>query len=123
MVEAPEDANLPAPSLQPDQSKQFLTLYHALQGFDDRAAEATIPKHVEKLAIVGEKDEIQYGPTWGDVFVSLAAPTIRARADLERRGWDVHILDGLDHTTAMQAEAVLPILRPWLDRIGAKVAA
>ena len=110
-------------SLQPDQSKQFLTLYQALQGFDDRAAEATIPNAVEKLAIVGEKDEIQYGPTWGDVFVSLAAPTIQAREELEQRGWEVRILEGLDHTTAMQTQAVLPILRPWLERIAAKVAA
>jgi pimeloyl-ACP methyl ester carboxylesterase len=110
-------------SLQPDQSKQFLTLYESLRGFDDRAAEAAIPKSVEKLAIVGEKDEIQYGPTWGDVFVSLAAPTIRARDELEQSGWQVHILGGLDHTTAMQTQAVLPILRPWLERIAAKVAA
>jgi pimeloyl-ACP methyl ester carboxylesterase len=110
-------------SLQPDQSKQFLTLYQSLLGFDDRTAEATIPNGVEKLAIVGEKDEIQYGPTWGDVFVSLAAPTVRARDELEERGWEVHILEGLDHTTAMQTQAVLPILRPWLERIAAKAAA
>jgi pimeloyl-ACP methyl ester carboxylesterase len=110
-------------SLQPDQAKQFLTLYTALHGFDDRAAEAAIPHGVEKVAIVGEKDEIQYGPTWGDVFVSLAAPSVRARDELERRGWEVRILEGLDHTTAMQTQAVLPILRPWLERIAAKVAA
>jgi pimeloyl-ACP methyl ester carboxylesterase len=109
-------------SLQPDQSKQFLTLYTALQGFDDRAALASIPESVECVAIVGEKDEIQYGATWGDVFVSLAAPTIKARGELERHGWEVHVLDGLDHTSAMQAPAVLPILRPWLERIAARMA-
>src|SRR5262245_2399155 len=59
-------------SLQPDQSKQFLTLYTVLRDFDDRAAEARISPDVERVAIVGEKDEIQYGPSWGDVFVSLA---------------------------------------------------
>ncbi|HEX5012930.1 MAG TPA: alpha/beta hydrolase [Candidatus Limnocylindrales bacterium] len=104
-------------SLPPDQARQFLTLYQHLENFDDRAAEAAIGPGVEKVAIVGEKDEIQYGPTWGDVFVSLAAPTIRARSELEARGWDVHVLEGLDHTTAMLPGAVLPILRSWLERI------
>ena len=110
-------------SLQPDQARQFLTLYSALEGFDDRAAEARLARSVEKVVIVGDKDEIQYGPTWGDVFVSLAAPTIQAHEELERRGWEVRILEGLDHTTAMQSQSVLPILRPWLERIAAKVAA
>ena len=108
-------------SLPPDQAKQFLTLYQSIQDFDDRAAEAAIPRDTEKVAIVGEKDEIQYGPTWGDVFVSLAAPTIEARDELTERGWDVHVLDGLDHTTAMLPNAVLPILHAWLERIAAKV--
>jgi pimeloyl-ACP methyl ester carboxylesterase len=108
-------------SLQPDQARQFLTLYRSLENFDDRKAEAAIPKDTEKVAIVGEKDEIQYGPTWGDVFVSLAVPTINAKDELEARGWEVHVLDGLDHTTAMLPNAVLPILRPWLERIAAKV--
>jgi pimeloyl-ACP methyl ester carboxylesterase len=110
-------------SLPPDQATQFLTFYQSLQHFDDRKAEAAIPAATEKVAIVGEKDEIQYGPTWGDVFVSLAAPTINARGELEQRGWEVHVLDGLDHTTAMLPNAVLPILRAWLERIAAKVAA
>ena len=29
-------------------------------------------------------------------------------------GWEVRVLEGLDHTQAMQAAQVLPILRPWL---------
>jgi pimeloyl-ACP methyl ester carboxylesterase len=110
-------------SLPPDQARQFLTLYEALQGFDDRAAESRISSDVEKLAFVGEKDEIQYGPTWGDVFVSLAAPTIRARDELEARGWDVQVLPGLDHTTAMLPVNALPVLRPWLKTIGARITA
>jgi hypothetical protein len=46
--------------------------------------------------------------------VSIADPIIKRRADLESLGWQVQILEGLDHTQAMQAPAVLPILRPWL---------
>ena len=108
--------------LEPDQSKQFVTLYEALHGFDDRAAQERISPSVDRLAIVGEKDEIQYGPTWGDVFVSLAAPTIRGRTELEALGWEVHVLEGLDHTSAMQASNVLPIVRPWLERIAERAA-
>jgi hypothetical protein len=34
-------------------------------------------------------------------------------------GWEVRVLEGLDHTQAMQAVHVLPILRPWLvGRLG-----
>jgi pimeloyl-ACP methyl ester carboxylesterase len=102
-----------------DQQKQFVTLYEALRGFDDRAAVRAIPPEVERLCLVGAKDEIQYGPSWGDVFVSLARPIIEGRAELEALGWEVHVLECLDHTSAMQAPVVLPILRPWLARAGA----
>jgi hypothetical protein len=46
--------------------------------------------------------------------VHLARPLLERRAELEAYGWDVRVLDGLDHTQAMQAASVLPVLRPWL---------
>jgi hypothetical protein len=49
------------------------------------------------------------------VHVSIAGPLVQRRAELEAAGWQVRILDGLDHTQAMQAGNVLPVLRPWLD--------
>jgi pimeloyl-ACP methyl ester carboxylesterase len=108
--------------LEPDQQRQFVTLYTALQSFDDRAALRRIPVAMPKVCFVGANDEIQYGPSWGDVLVNLARPVIRGRADLERLGWEVHVLEGLDHTSAMQAAVVLPILRPWLGRVSGAVA-
>jgi|SRR5579863_1345101 len=96
----------------PDQTRQFVTLYQALQGFDDRAAQAHII--CPRLCFVGSADEIQYGPKWGDVLVSLAGPIIAERAALESLGWEVRVLDGLDHLQAMQAKQVVPILRSWL---------
>jgi pimeloyl-ACP methyl ester carboxylesterase len=96
----------------PDQTRQFVTLYQALQGFDDRAAQAHIT--CPRLCFVGSADEIQYGPKWGDVLVSIAGPIIAERAELESLGWEVRVLDGLDHLQAMQAKHVLPILRSWL---------
>jgi hypothetical protein len=42
------------------------------------------------------------------------------RAELEALGWEVRVLEGLDHIQAMQAAHVLPIVRPWLaGRLGA----
>lgn len=98
--------------LSKDQTRQFMTLYQALQGFDDRAAQARIT--CPRLCFVGSADEMDYGRNWGDVHVSLAGPIVRERAELERLGWDVRVLDGLDHMQAMQAAQVLPILWSWL---------
>jgi pimeloyl-ACP methyl ester carboxylesterase len=94
------------------QTRQFVTLYQALQDFDDRAAQAQL--RCPRLCFVGSADEIAYDQRWGGVQVSLAGPVIRGRAELEALGWQVRVLEGLDHMQAMQAVQVLPILRPWL---------
>jgi pimeloyl-ACP methyl ester carboxylesterase len=99
-------------SLSRDQTRQFVTLYQALQGFDDRAAQARLT--CPRLCFVGSKDEIQYSKSWGNVHVSLAGPIVRGQAQLSDLGWDVQVLDGLDHIQAMQATQVVPILRSWL---------
>jgi pimeloyl-ACP methyl ester carboxylesterase len=99
-------------SLSRDQTRQFVTLYQALQEFDDQAAQGRIT--CPRLCFVGSVDEIQYGKSWGNVHVSLAGPIMRGQAHLEDLGWDVRVLYGLDHIQAMQARQVLPILRSWL---------
>lgn len=105
-------------ALSKDQTQQFVTLYQALQGFDDRAAQSRIT--CPRLCFVGSADEIQYGKKWGNVHVSLAGPIVRGRIQLENLGWDVRVLDGLDHIQAMQAAQVVPIVRSWLDsKLGA----
>jgi hypothetical protein len=48
------------------------------------------------------------------VRVDLAGPVVSRRAELEALGWEVRVLEGLDHLQAMQASQVLPVLRPWL---------
>lgn len=99
-------------TMSPDQTRQFVTLYQALQDFDDRAAQTRIT--CPRLCFVGSADAIQYGKRWGDVYVSLADPIVRGQAQLADFGWEVRVLDGLDHLKAMQAQQVLPILRSWL---------
>src|SRR5260370_4743993 len=99
-------------SLSKDQTRQFVTLYQALQEFDDRAAQAQLT--CPRLCFVGSADEIQSDKSWGNVNVSLAGPVVRGQAQLSDLGWDVRVLDGLDHIQAMQARYVVPILRSWL---------
>ena len=57
---------------------------------------------------------MQYTKSWGNVTVSLAGPIVQGQAQLSDLGWDVRVLDGLDHIQAMQAKQVVPILRSWL---------
>jgi pimeloyl-ACP methyl ester carboxylesterase len=99
-------------TLTEPQTRQFVTLYQALQAFDDRAAQAQL--RCPRLCFVGSADEITYDERWGGVQVSMADPVITRRAELEALGWEVRVLEGLDHMQAMQAAQVLPILRPWL---------
>ena len=101
-------------TLTEPQTRQFVTLYRALRGFDDRAAQAQVD--CPRLCFVGSADEITYDERWGGVRVSMAGPVVSRRAELEALGWEVRVLDGLDHMRAMQAGQVLPILRPWLLR-------
>jgi hypothetical protein len=99
-------------SMSPDQTRQYVTLYEALRRFDDRAAQQRIT--CPRLCFAGSADAIDYGPKWGDVRVDIAGPILERRAELEGLGWDVRVLDGLDHMRAMQADRVLPVIRPWL---------
>ncbi|MGN9843075.1 alpha/beta fold hydrolase [Nonomuraea sp. H19] len=123
MSAAPKPATEPAPvepgdwssvqvSTTVDQTGQFVTLYEALQDFDDRSVRLTCPR----LCFAGSEDEIDYDEQWGGTHVSIATPLVKHRAELEALGWDVAVLDGLDHMGAMQAKNALPILRPWLER-------
>jgi pimeloyl-ACP methyl ester carboxylesterase len=110
-----EEGEWSAAGMSKGQTQQFVTLYQALEGFDDHAAQAQIS--CPRLCFVGSADEIQYGENWGNVFVSLAGPIVRERAQLEALGWEVRVLCGLDHMQAMQAAQVVPLLRSMADRI------
>ena len=99
-------------TLSEAQTRQFVTLYQALQDFDDQAAQPRLS--CPRLCFVGSADEIDYEERWGGVRVSMADPVVRHRDELEALGWQVEVLEGLDHMQAMQAARVLPILRSWL---------
>lgn len=96
----------------PDQTQQYVTLYEAIQNFDERAALdlLTIPR----LAFAGANDNISYGPKWDDAYVGIADGLRENRVELIERGWTVELIADGDHMSAMQAGTVLPILTPWL---------
>ena len=94
------------------QTRQFVTLYTSLRGFDDRSVQSRVS--CPRLCFAGSADVIDYDERWGGVRVDIAGPLLERRAELESLGWDVEVLDGLDHTQAMQPPSVLSILRPWL---------
>jgi len=95
------------------QTKQYMTLYQQLNHFNDRSAQAQLT--CPRLCFAGSQDRIEYGERWGDVLVDIAGPLIHSRNELVTYGWEVHVLDGLDHTQAMQPANVIPLIRPWLD--------
>jgi hypothetical protein len=102
-------------AIPPARTQQYATLYEALRGFDDTAAQRRLT--VPRLCFAGAADDITYGPDWGDVTVRIAEPLVRLRGDLEADGWTVEVLPGLDHLGAMRSEVVLPLLRSWLSRV------
>jgi pimeloyl-ACP methyl ester carboxylesterase len=116
----PGDWSSVSVSLSDAQTRQFVTLYRALQDFDDRAAQSRIT--CPRLCFVGSADEIEYVEKWGGVHLSIAGRVLERRAELEALGWDVRVFDGLDHTQAMQAARVLPVLRGWLTAEAARNA-
>ncbi|MFI7439879.1 alpha/beta fold hydrolase [Nonomuraea indica] len=97
----------------PEQTGQYVTLYEGLRGFDDLAAQDALG--CPRLCFAGSADVIEYGEKWGGTRVDIAGPFLRRRAELEALGWDVRVLDGLDHMGAMRGATVLTVLRPWLE--------
>ncbi|GLX95660.1 alpha/beta hydrolase [Herbidospora sp. NBRC 101105] len=110
----PGDWDSATPTADPAQTGQFMALYRELQEFDDRAVTLDIPR----LCFAGSQDTIVYSDKWGGVTVDIAGPLLRNRDEIEARGWEVRVLDGLDHMGAMRSAVVLPILTGWVGRQG-----
>lgn len=100
----------------PAQTQQFVTLYEALQDFDDFTV--VLPGDLRRLAFAGAEDRIDYGPKWGGVQVRIGDPLAEHQSALMEAGWDVQVLPGLDHLGAIKSSVVLPILSKWLQKVG-----
>jgi pimeloyl-ACP methyl ester carboxylesterase len=116
-IVVPEPGDWDAVSVQTDeeQTRQFVTLYEALQDFDDSAA--AVPPDLPRLAFASAADHIDYGPEWGGVQVRIGEPLAAYERSLIEAGWDVHLLAGLDHMSAMHSSLVLPLVADWLEKV------
>ncbi len=99
-------------SLSGEQTKQFFTLYNALQDFDDHEVQDKLT--CPRLCFVGSNDKQEYSEKWGGVTVDMATPLIKKADELKEYGWDVQVFDGLDHISAMQPTNALPVIKQWL---------
>jgi len=96
-----------------DQTRQFVSLYEALAGFDNSVLP---PVTIPRLCFAGSADRIEYGAGWGETVVEIAAPLQLRATELEADGWEVRLLDGLDHLSAMHSDVALPVLADWFGR-------
>ena len=80
---------------------EMYTWYGSLLDFDDRAAQKRIA--CPRLCYIGSKDRT----------VKIGDIVKRTRSELEALGWEVRILDGLNHNQALLSPAVIPLLREW----------
>ena len=101
---------------QPDQTRQYVTLYESLRDFDERAALERVS--VPRLAFAGSEDTMEYGPRWGDVRVEIGPPLAAHRHELVDQGWTVEVVAGGDHSSVMRSSTALPILTGWLAALG-----
>lgn len=100
--------------LDPNQTKQFVTMYQNLMNFDDKSIQKQLT--IPRLAFAGEMDTIVYGENFGNVTVDIVGLLTKNKKELKQLGWDVEVLkgEGMDHTKAMQPINVLPLIKPWL---------
>jgi hypothetical protein len=79
----------------------------ALQSFDDAAVQERIT--CPRLCFEGSADDeagARIGPT-----------TAASRDRLEALGWDLRVLEGLDHAGPLNPDGFVPVVSDWLDGV------
>ena len=90
----------------------FLTFYRSLRGWNEREAVSTLT--CPRMVFAGNKDEFTPGCCQKIRIGPLVA---EHRAELERMGWTVRMIDGFGHELGGRPDVVMPILRGFLDPI------
>jgi pimeloyl-ACP methyl ester carboxylesterase len=85
--------------------RQQRNFYRGLQSFDDREAQRRLD--CPRLCFTGTADDI-FG-------LGIAATIMETQGELEALGWDVRLLEGLDHAGALQPEVFVPVVADWLE--------
>jgi pimeloyl-ACP methyl ester carboxylesterase len=89
-----------------------LTFYRSIRGWSER--EAVSKFTCPRMAFAGNKDEFVAG---ADTRMRIGPLTAEHRAELERLGWTVQLIDGFGHGLGGRPDVIVPILRRFLDPI------
>jgi pimeloyl-ACP methyl ester carboxylesterase len=89
-----------------------LTFYRSIRGWSER--EAVSKFTCPRMAFAGNKDEFVAG---ADTRMRIGPHTAEHRAELERLGWTVQLIDGFGHGLGGRPDVIVPILRRFLDPI------
>jgi pimeloyl-ACP methyl ester carboxylesterase len=87
-----------------DDYQSVMTFYRDLQDFDDRAVVDRII--CPRLCFVGGADDIYE--------LAIAPRIVREQKSLERLGWDIRVLDGLDHMQPLDPPLFASVVSDWL---------
>lgn len=91
--------------------KQYVTFYESIRDWPE--AQAVKRLTCPRLTYVGSDDEVERA----GIKMETAA-TLRAhRLELESYGWQVREIPGRDHSLWTDPGTVVPIVRPFLDRV------
>jgi pimeloyl-ACP methyl ester carboxylesterase len=99
------------PGQSPDLGRQFRTYYEGLRGYDDRAAQARIKG--PRLTFAGTADLIDHE----GVRVNIGQSVADQRGALEKFGWTVELVEGMNHVQALAPGVAIPLIRAWLRTV------
>ena len=107
MDDPPEDVQVVLRS--PGQYAQWRSFYRSIAGW--REAEAARMLKIPRLAFAGAEGNVHAGSK-----LMLNATTLRdRRLELESLGWQVELIPGKNHVVGLEPEAVVPVVRRFLD--------
>jgi pimeloyl-ACP methyl ester carboxylesterase len=89
----------------------MVTFYRALEQWRD--AEAVSRFTCPRMTVVGRDDSI----TTAGYTVRIGPLVAERQAELERMGWNVHVVDDARHDLFMRPETVVPLMRAFLDPV------
>jgi pimeloyl-ACP methyl ester carboxylesterase len=89
-----------------------LTFYRSIRSWPEREAVSRLM--CPRMTFAGSKDEFVVGKSHRIRIGPLIA---EHRAELERMGWTVQLIDGFGHELGGRPDVIMPILRQFLDPI------
>jgi pimeloyl-ACP methyl ester carboxylesterase len=89
--------------------RHYATYYRSLSQWSERDAVSTIS--CPRLVFAGTRDEFQAG----GYSIRIGPLIAEHRAELERLGWRVRLVDGFGHELGARPDVVVPMVREFLD--------